>query len=421
MIPQPAVLAEAAEPGRPRQTDIVVGIPTGTGNAIEAQVAAKVGSELQRLFPSRPAAVLFLARRAHGEVVALPAEGTAPPEHGSAASEPASPASGAFLGPMSALPALLREARRLDAPLCALVAPEAHDDSADWVRLLLAPILEEAYDFVCPSYLRGKLEGTINNGIVYPLTRALYGRRLRQPLGGELALSRKLARALLADEEWQTDPMHAGADVWLVTKVLSREYRVCQAFLGRAPEGAAAERSRDLSQILSRILGLLFHEMERHAATWQRIAGSEPVPTFGTAGTLEGESHAVNVSRMVDAFELGYQDLRDLWGMVLPPATLLALKRVARQAASSFRFADELWVRIVYDFALGYHMRLMDRTQMLRSMTPLYMGWLANFVNEVKDLDGPGAEERIERLCRSFEESKHYLISRWRWPDRFNP
>ncbi len=420
MMPQATALAETAEPGKPRQADIVVGIPAGSAGGAEEQVAARVRAELQRLSPSRSATVLFLARRGHGEVEAVPALGGPAPEGRPGTGEPPSPASGAFLGPASALPALLREAKRLDAPLCALVAPVVHDDSADWVRLLLGPILDEGYDFVCPSYLRGKFEGTINNGIVYPLTRALYGRRLRQPLGGEVALSRKLAASLLEDEEWQTDPMHAGADVWLVTKVLSREFRLCQAFLGRAPE-AGSEPPLDLSEILSRILSLLFHEMERHAATWQRIAGSEPVPTFGVAGILAGESHPVNVSRMVDAFELGHQDLRDLWSVVLPPATLLALKRVTRQPSSSFRIEDDLWARIVYDFALGHHMRLMDRTQMLRSMTPIYLGWVASFVNEVRDLGGPETEERIERLCRAFEEAKPYLISRWRWPDRFNP
>jgi len=42
-------------------------------------------------------------------------------------------------------------------------------------------------------------------------------------------------------------------------------------------------------------------------------------------------------------------------------------------------------------------------------------------VNEVARLDAAGAAERIERLCEVFEAEKPYLISRWRWPDRFAP
>ena len=30
-------------------------------------------------------------------------------------------------------------------------------------------------------------------------------------------------------------------------------------------------------------------------------------------------------------------------------------------------------------------------------------------------------EARIERLCENFETEKPYLISRWRWPERFRP
>jgi hypothetical protein len=63
----------------------------------------------------------------------------------------------------------------------------------------------------------------------------------------------------------------------------------------------------------------------------------------------------------------------------------------------------------------------MDRLQLLRSMTPLYLGWVASWVNELRPLDTAAAEERVERLCEAYEAEKPYLISRWRWPDRFSP
>ena len=35
---------------------------------------------------------------------------------------------------------------------------------------------------------------------------------------------------------------------------------------------------------------------------------------------------------------------------------------------------------------------------------------------------GPAEREsRTERLYRAYEANKPYLVSRWRWPDRFNP
>ncbi len=416
----PETAAAAAEPRAPRPVDVVVGIPLGPGELPGSTTARAIVEEVGERFRSRRASVLLLTRRhAHAEVEALSAAEAARPAAAGEPERPPPPA-GAFAGPESALHALLAAAHRLGATASILMAPERHDPSADWEGRVVQPILEEGYDLVRPVYVRGKLDATLETAIVYPLTRALYGRRLLQPLRAEVALSRRLAEALLADPEWQTDPAQAGADAWVVAKALTGGFRVAQALLGRAPP-RAADPGEDLGDTLARVVGLLFRQMQRHAAAWQRIAGSAPVATFGEGGVVEAGANVPTAARMVAAFLLGWQDLRELWGIVLPPATLLALQRVTRQPASTFRLDDALWARIVYDFALAWHMRLMERSQMLRSMAPIYLAWLAGWANEIRDLDGPATEARLERLCLAFEEAKPYLISRWRWPDRWNP
>ena len=55
----------------------------------------------------------------------------------------------------------------------------------EWIELLAGPILKGGYDFVAPLYARYKYDGTITNTVTYPLTRALYGNRIRQPIGGD--------------------------------------------------------------------------------------------------------------------------------------------------------------------------------------------------------------------------------------------
>ena len=35
--------------------------------------------------------------------------------------------------------------------------------------------------------------------------------------------------------------------------------------------------------------------------------------------------------------------------------------------------------------------------------------------------DAAGVEQILERLAVAYESAKPYLVSRWRWPDRFNP
>ncbi len=259
----------------------------------------------------------------------------------------------------------------------------------------------------------------LNTAIVYPMTRALFGRTLRQPTGSEAAISLGLARFLLAQPAWRRDPVYAGSSAWLIASVLAGPFRACQAWLGRWPGGAG--QVEDASHALARIVGPLFHEMERHADRWQRVEGSESVPSFGQAGLLNGEPLGVDLGALEDGFRLGLRELEPLWGLVLPPATLLALRRAAAAPAGQARVSDPLWARIVYDFAVAHSTRAVEPQQLLRSMTSLYLGWVRGFVDDVRELDGDGTEARVEALCGWFEREKRYAIARWRWPDSFNP
>lgn len=103
---------------------------------------------------------------------------------------------------------------------------------------------------------------------------------------------------------------------------------------------------------------------------------------------------------------------------MLPPRTIVDLKRLVDGPAAQFSLDDELWARVVYDFALGHRLRVLARDHLLRSLVPLYSGWLASFILQVRDLGAEAAEQRIERVAAAFEAQKPYLISRWRWPER---
>jgi glucosylglycerate synthase len=129
----------------------------------------------------------------------------------------------------------------------------------------------------------------------------------------------------------------------------------------------------------------------------------------------------VNAGRMLESFKLGYQDLQGVWSLFLPPASLLEYKKLSRCTEAQFRFPDDLWARTVYDFALAWRLRVMDRDHLLRAITPVYLGWAASSVLQLQAAGPEEVEARQEQLCMAFETQKRYLISRWRWPDRFSP
>jgi hypothetical protein len=127
----------------------------------------------------------------------------------------------------------------------------------------------------------------------------------------------------------------------------------------------------------------------------------------------------IDVTPMLEAFHLAYSNLHEIWALVLPPHTLLGLKRLSVMPKEAFRFADSLWTRILYDFVLAYRLRTINRGHLLGALTPLYLAWVASHLLLVQS--GVTPEQHIEELAQAFEVDKPYLVSRWRWPDRFNP
>jgi glucosylglycerate synthase len=172
---------------------------------------------------------------------------------------------------------------------------------------------------------------------------------------------------------------------------------------------------------LAQVVSPLFSDVERHAPFWQRIRGSRPLTTFGVPFPAPEEPAGVDVTPMLESFQLGFRNLAHVWGAILPPGTMIELKRMSVASAAVFRMIDEVWARIVYDFAMGYHLRVMNRDHLLGALTPLYLAWVASYALESQRAAAFNVEHRLEQLCLAFEAQKPYFQSRWRWPDRFNP
>ncbi|MCP9456745.1 MAG: glycosyltransferase, partial [Nitrospira sp.] len=166
-------------------------------------------------------------------------------------------------GKGSAFRTIFEIARRLEAKACAVVDSDLRSITPEWIELLLRPVLEEHYDYVAPYYLRHKYDGTITNSIVYPLTRALYGQRIRQPIGGDFGFSGHLAEHYLDQHVWESDVARFGIDIWMTTEAIASGARVCQSFLG-AKIHNPKDPSADLAAMLMQVLGALFALMEEH-------------------------------------------------------------------------------------------------------------------------------------------------------------
>jgi glucosylglycerate synthase len=315
-------------------------------------------------------------------------------------------------GKGSAFRTIFEIAAMLDARACAVVDSDLRSITPEWIELLIKPVLENGMDYVAPLYQRHKYDGTITNSIIYPITRALYGKRVRQPIGGDFGFSGRLAGFYLTKDVWETDVAKYGIDIWMTTTAIANDFRVCQSFLG-AKIHDPKDPGADLSAMLYQVVGATFGLMETYPDVWTRVEGSDSVPAFGFQYAVGVEPVSVNVDRMIDKFRLGVQELMGIWKEMLPEDILEFLRGAESLHREQFRIPDEIWVAIIYSFAAAAHRKIINKEHLLKSLTPLYIGRTASFVVETWESSAQEVEDKIERLCVAFENRKTFLQDAW--------
>lgn len=400
------------------EIDAIVGIPSYNNAPTIGQVVSAAQTGLLKYFPDRKAlivnsdggskdgtveAVEQASLNAHSVLFVshplYPVHRLTTPYHG-------------LLGKGSAFRTLFRVAEVARARALAVVDADLRSITPEWFDLLLRPLLDRGYDYVAPYYKRHKFDGTITNSITYPLMRALYGRRVRQPIGGEFGISGRLASRFLAADVWGTEVARYGIDVWMTTAAIAENFKVCQSYLG-AKIHDPKDPGSDLGSTLVQVVGSVFSLMEIYDAAWRNVLGSLPAPLFGFPFEVGVEAAPINLGGMLASYQQGVRDLLPVYQSIISAPQLKGLEAAAERSGSEFALSDELWVAVIYDFALGHHRRVIDREHLVKSLAPLYLGWVASFARQAENETAAQVEGRIEKLCLVFEQLKPYLINQW--------
>jgi hypothetical protein len=303
-------------------------------------------------------------------------------------------------------------AQENNASACILLGSESQSLQPEAIRALAAAV--PTCDLAVACYNLGSREGLLNSAILYPVTRALFCATPRFPLSIDLGFSPRMAERFAATAQRFTAAGQEDALLWPIAEAAVANYTITEIDVGHR---TFSQPSDDLNTILTEIAGSLFSDVDTKAVFWQRARALQPfrkvVPTPVSPATM------ADIAPMLETFHLAYTNLREIWSLVLPPNSLLGLKRLSIMAAENFRMPDALWVRIVYDFVLAYRLRTINRSHLLGALTPLYLAWVASHLILVNS--GTVPETHIQQLAAAFENDKPYLVSRWRWPDRFNP
>lgn len=279
---------------------------------------------------------------------------------------------------------------------------------------LVNPVLAGSTDLAVPCYSLPPHAGLVNSAILYPLSRTLFSTRVRFPLTIDLAISSRMAQRLAVLAQKSTAGEAAETPIWPASEAAVAGFAVDEFDVGQRSMPQPSES--DVNLLLTRVIGSLFADIESKAAFWQRARRVPPPRRLtGSRPVIDGSS---DLPRMIESFHFAYSNLLEIWSLVMSPHSLLGLKRLTTMSVAEFRMPDALWVRIVFEFLVAYRQRTINRGHLLGALIPLYLAWVAGHINLTAA--GTDPETHIEALATAFEADKPYLVSRWRWPDRFN-
>lgn len=283
-----------------------------------------------------------------------------------------------------------------------------------WIKNLAEPLFED-FGFVAPLYVRHKYDGTITNNIAYPMTRSIYGRRVRQPIGGDFGFSGELAEIYLKQRNWTPAVVEFGIDIWMTTTAMCHDIPICQSYMGRPKIHKPKDPGESLGPMFLQVVGTIFDMMTRRVAFWKEVRWSKPTAIFGFGlGEMELPPPVdVNLERLYDKFQAGFKSHDAFWKGILSTSVYKKLSEVKTLGFADFEFPANLWAEILIDFAVAYKNRASDREAIMESLIPLYYGRTCSFVIQLEPMTIQQAEEVIEDQCIVFERSKPYLLRKW--------
>ena len=316
-----------------------------------------------------------------------------------------------IMGKGSAMRAVFEVAHQLKASACVVVDADLRSVTPDWVSRLARPVLDGSADYVTPYYSRHSHEVTINDNLAYPLTRALYGLDVRQPLGGEVALSGAIMNSFLENDVWETDVARFGIHIWMTTLAINEGWK-----LGQAPLGTKTHDFRDptvgFEPKFLQVVSTLFRLISIYRRKWPNTVVTLPVSIYGDFVRMEPEPVPAMRQAIREAIRKGTRRFRGAWEVILTEENLKGVQDVLGGEAG-LRFPADLWARIVYDFAVVYNKGEGDPDKVVMALLPLYYARKVSMIQEVDGLNYAQIEDHIRSQAEVFSALKPYLVNRW--------
>jgi glycosyltransferase involved in cell wall biosynthesis len=310
---------------------------------------------------------------------------------------------------------LFKKALTLDAKAIVIIDSDLRNISPLWIKKLFEPLLK-GFEYVTSLYMRHKHDDLLCSLLAYPFTRCLYGRRVKQPMGGEFGLSTAMVKEALKSPLWNEDVSQFGIDLWMTTTAINAGMQICQVYLGAPKLHHARDYIMEINPLFRQAVSTLYSMMDPFGKGWSMTKWSKPTAIFGfdEGEILMPPEIMVSREKLYYRFKSGFSDNWDAYRAVLSGENFQKLREIASLEMDSFEMPSNLWARILFDFAIWFNQKTCDRLKAMEFLFKMYQGMVLSYVNKVTSMSNLQSQEIVEEICLQLEQTKPYLVDRWK-------
>ena len=289
-----------------------------------------------------------------------------------------------------------------------------------WINSLYRP-LELGSDYVLPVFTRPPEARRAADQLVIPLLVALYGYRVKEPMGGAYGIRREILPIFLQDTKLfaDTDIGKYGIDIFLTITAIVHDVKICQANLGiRCKRPAPGEFAVRLRQTVR----TMFEQIEYTAQWWLqqgRFIKSEP-PLYGTLPALDPPAVDLDIPSAIERFRVDFQRTANyLYKKLLDPSLYERLLDLSYTPVEKFSFSSADWAQCVYTLLLAYFFQKeIPQDDIVDTVTILSRARAATFMSEVQRFEGD-AKSLVSARLRE-EQIKDFSLLRQTFAEHWN-
>jgi hypothetical protein len=199
----------------------------------------------------------------------------------------------------------------------ALVDSDLRSITPDWMSVLLSPVLAGT-GLVTPFYNRRKYDGTITDFLCYPVTTCLYGKDIRQPIGGDFGLSIELVNVLLSSPMWSKPEIRRfGVDIFETHTALAKGFDVKQGFLG-TKDHDQKDPAKHLPDMFRQVIKSMFNCIKAYDNVWKPIKGISRVELVGKEKQVDFQNPVnIDLENMIFTYETEFAKYSSLYTVIL--------------------------------------------------------------------------------------------------------